>query len=499
MTKAVLRAQWCTNRWAQEFSRSLLSAAMDRLSQRTELNTFVQEVLRQYAVDPPDGGVGRYFSAHDSRRNEVASLEWSPPFHLEFTTTDDGSGIYFADDTDRENTITLFEFTMSFCGAGSERHEKLQHPDQFGWLTLKDADTPLSVLINRIISNIMDVDDKNPEQFWTELSRVYDVPIKGPCGEECDRLYWRFNFRQQVAIDYLLSPERIPFKIPARIFQRAAAFDLRFQPSYSRRSELEWYTPRYIHHLFEIDPTSMPRKDPIMLRWATQACRRIRHFGYAYQRDRLQQRDSREYFEDYPADRQDIYRKQVMARYTFEAEVRMIRYMKTGENPYPLNCPAPYLHNAITQVEQTFGPGVDIAGDDEPGIEDETFEEEEFAALERQHKENVCFGPNPPELSFLDDNDYRGDKNSLDDDQTSNASEDFELEHDGIGSEPLNVFENGSFAIEVVNDPVKSVMPLLDRIGLELRQRGKIYWLSPDDCKLPTQFVTEFKWYRKPG
>jgi hypothetical protein len=497
ITKAVLRARWCTYRWAQELSRSLLSAAVDRLSRRTDLNTCVQEVLRQYAVASTDDRVERYFSASDSRRNEVASLECSYPLHLEFTTTEDGSPIFFADDTDHENTITLFEFTMSFCGAGSERHEKLQHPDQFGWLTPKSSDTPLSVLINRIIISTMEVDAKNPQQLWADLSQIYEEPIKDEYGEDCDRLYWRFNFRQQVAMDYFLSPERAPFNIPSRIFQRAAAFDLTFQPSYDRNSGIEWYTPRYIHHLFEIDPTSMPREDPTILRWASHACTRIRHFGYAYQKDRLQLRDSREYFEDSPMERLHTYRKQAMARYTFKVEVRMIRYLKTGETPYPLDCPAPHLHNAITQEEQTFGPGVDIAGDDEADIEEETFDQEVLATLDRQHREQIYFGPNPPELSFLDDNDYRGDKNSPDDDQTSNASANFEPERD-INTEPSNVFENGSFAIEVVDHPGKGVIPMLDRIGLELRQRGKIYWLSPDDCKLPSQFVEDFKWYKKP-
>ncbi|KEF62343.1 uncharacterized protein A1O9_00315 [Exophiala aquamarina CBS 119918] len=510
ITKAVLRARWCINSWVLEFSRNLLSAAVDRLSQRSDLISYAQRVIQNYKVDLSDTNSRKFWSAHNDRRNEVASLEGSHPLQLEFTTAAEGSSIFFADDTDDENSITMFQFTMTFCGAGLERHECLSFLGMDGDRMFRVADKPFSEYMNLLICNTTGINDKETERFWTDLGRVYRGPVGDDWYEECDRLYWRFNWRQQVAIDYFLSPENSPFRIPSLTFRRAAVSDLRNRHCPERRDGIgHHFRPCFIHFIFEIDPTSLPRKDPIVLRWAVRACERIRHFGDAYQRDRIEHREHGVYDEG-DWEYQSTRRNQVFAKYTFDVEVRMIRYIKTGENPYPPDCPAPYLHNPITQLEATLVPGIDMAGDDENDIvEDDYSDEEEIAALNRWHREQICFGPNPPELGFLDHDDYRDQRVIEHDGNDSDAGALESWEADNLGDPapeqdwdvegPPNVFENGSFEIQVINDPAKDphVAPLLDPIATELRQHGKVYWLSANDCHLPSQFHSDFKWYKK--
>ena len=534
IAKSVLRSRWCINGWVLEFSRCLLKAAMDRLSQRTDLSRPVQDVIRSYQAtqadkSPRNNRYTDYWSFNESRSNTIAALDASYPLHIEFTTTANGSPIFFADDTDDENTITIFEFTMTFCGAGLERHETLNFGDMEGEIMFRVAEKPFSEYMNSLIYNTMGISKTDVEWFWTDLARIYRGPIGDVWYEECDRLYWRFNWRQKVAIDYFLSPEQSPFRIPAQTFRRAAVSDLRSRRHCERRGELGYYfIPRFIHFLFEVDPISLPREDPILLRWVVRACQRIRHFGDAYQRDRITHRDLGGYHEG-EWDYQSIRRNQVLAKYTFDVEVRMVHYVKTGENPYPLDCPAPHLHNPITHLEATLVPGIDMAGDNEPNIvEDDYSDEEEIASLDRWHREQVRFGPNPPELSFLDHDDYRVQRVPDDDDKASDsgASESWEDNNLGIPKEvedleesvywetndlgiaalhrrdntlkPVDDFENGSFEILVVNKPVGELEQSLDRIATELRQPCGPYWLSRNDCELPSQFVSDVRWYKKP-
>lgn len=510
IAKAVLRARWCINGWVLELSRSLLRAAVDRLSQRTDLNSYVQRVIQNYKDSLPDHQSRICWSSQDNRGSTVASLEGSHPLQLEFTTTVGGWPIFFADDTDDENTITLFQFTMTFCGAGLERHEYLKFYGMDGEWMFQVADKPFSEYMNRLICDTMNTSDKDVGQFWTDFARIYRGPVGDDWYEECDRLYWRFNWRQQVAIDYFLSPETSPFRIPSHTFRRAAVSDLMLRRRCERREGTGYYfIPCFIHFLFEIDPISLPREDPILLRWAVRACQRIRYFGDAFQRGRISHREHGVYNEG-DWDYQSARREQVFAKYTFDVEVRMIRYIKTGENPYPLDCPAPHLHNPITQLEATLAPGIDMAGDDEPDIvEEEYSDEEEIAALDRWHKEQIRFGPNPPELSFLDRGDYREERGTDDDDKDSDLdSSEFWKANDlglaipdqdsDIDKSPSGL-QNGSFEIQVVNDPAKDLEPFLDRIATQLRRRGKVYWLSANDCHVPSEFVSEFKWYKRPN
>lgn len=500
MTKAVLRARWCTNRWAVELSQSLLRSAMDRLSHRTDLNIYVQKVLRQYESDCSTSESSRYYNADDSRRNQVAVLECYFPLYLEFTTTEDGSGIFFADDTDDENTVTLFEFTMTFGGAGAERHQRLQSSGQYAWNGPKPDDEPFSSFMTDIIANTVDVTVKQRDEFWTPLSCIYTESVDDPYGGECERLQWRFNFRQKVAVDYLLSPESLPFQISSEIFRRAIKQDLTAysDPAYYGISS---YEPRYIHHLFEIDPTSMPREEPSVLHWASRACERIRAFAHIYQQERVEQRRVNAYSSEFSlSGRSNTRTKQVLAKYTFDVEVRMIRYLKTGEPPYSLNHPAPHLHNAITQLGEILGPEVDMAADDEEPLEGDSSDEEELPI------EHYSKGPNPPELGFLHQDDYRGStteaRDETEDGQASISSspqeDDLESAYPGVDTKPSGWFENGSFAIEVLKGPAESVRTSLDSIALQLREGGRISWLSADDCKIPAQFVADYKWYKAP-
>ncbi|KAK5057614.1 hypothetical protein LTR84_011614 [Exophiala bonariae] len=477
MTKAVLRSLWCTDRWAVNLSQSLLNAAMYRLSQRTDLNTYVREVVRKYQSDSSTAVTSAGHDSSNLWRQTVASLDCHHPLHLEFTTTEGATGIFFADDTDDENTITLFEFTMTFCGAGSERHEQLRPGGRYtSGRGLNPVGEPFSVYVTSMIMNTMDVDATRRDEFWTGLDRFYAEPLSDIYGGECDRLHWRFGFRQQVAISYLLSPEKFPFRISSEIYRRAIDHDVGLLLNTWAHS-LSTYVPRYVHFLFEIDPMSMPRQDPIILRWAHDACYRIRLFGQVYQQERLERLDDGE-DEPWPG-RTAQRRQQVLAKYTFDVEVRMVRYIKTGEPPYPPNDPAPHLQNAITQLGDILGPSLDIAAEDE----------EEIAV-------NPLEDPNPPELGFLQHDDYRTKPRRPEDDQ-----EDKEKEDEGLDASPLlslESFENGTFTMGIIKDPVESVLPSLDQIALELRQRGKIYWLSPDDCKIPSQFVKDYKWYKEP-
>lgn len=499
MTKAVLRSRWCTDRWAVEFSQNLLDVAMHRLSQRTDLNSYVRQLVRNYQAESSATATSAGYESANMWRQTVADLDCYHPLHLELTTTETETGIFFADDTDDENSITVFEFTMTFCGAGMERHEQLRPSAKYdSGRGLKPVDEPFSVFVNSIITSTMDTDEKQRDEFWTDLGRIYTGPLQDMYGE-CERPHWRFNFRQQVAVDYFLAPERLPFRISSEIFRQAIRMDLdvHFDSYYYGISA---YVPRYVHHLFEIDPTSLPREDPVVVRWASNACYRIRLFAKVYQGERLQRLDDGE-DEPWPG-RANQRRKQVLAKYTFDVEVRMVRYIKTGQSPYPPDDPAPHLQNAITQLGEILGPALDVATEDERLPEAETDGEEE------QLIPQSIQGPNPPELSFLDQDDYResprGTEDEKDDDQTSTSSSSpqprnvFTLDHLDDSRKPPEGFENGSFTIEVVKDPVESVLPSLDRIGLELRQRGKIYWLSPDDCKIPAQFVDDYKWYKKP-
>lgn len=521
-----------------DFTESLLDAAVTRLSQREDINRYVRDIIDQFQRrvpgQPQHGGRANYqLSSRCGRWNQAyALLGCSGPFSMECLATEDESPIFFADDTDDENCVTLFQFTMTFCGAGAEKHQELQMDDNewSAWLSKPD-DEPFVHIVHDVIKTTIrdDTDGANADAgpFWACLESICARYFNPVDSYEWDRR-GRFLFRQQVAINFLLSSERQPFRIPALIFRRAADQDLRYERSYWPYDPLlSQVAHTYIHQLFEIDPTSLPRGDPLIQQWAVVACQRIRHYTTPYQQYFLHRvigddDGNGAMARDYDRDRQWL------GRYLVDVETRMLRYIKTGEAPYGADHPAavaPHLHNPIEEFKKRCSGVADTAtyaAEHEP--EPETFDShEEGEAHAERYMRSLADGPMPTVLSsFLDESDFRRlsvlhacdprevhyalveDEDFGDGDITSygvsrSAVEAAVAAANGDGdddgeTQPKSESEPDETVVDWAADPDAT----LDHIAGSWRGETAPPWWTGSDSRIPRSLIDDLTWYKAP-
>ncbi|KIV95998.1 hypothetical protein PV10_03582 [Exophiala mesophila] len=294
MTKAVLRSRWCTAAWIKSFSMLFHSAAeLDASSRLTietgslDSNTVHHDHLRS-----------RYQSLRNHRNTSAISfvplqatdfaitIARDPKTHLNQLLSSDPSSLDIMDLDNDAGFDSATDFDLSDFDTSSHHDPRTQLWQwRFCGVICIDGqisfpshceDTPFRDLIWHLLGN---------RCFWSRLTDPFaslqdQLQMTNMSNPDDARSLWDW-----LALDYYYWPEDQPFKIAPHLFSIAAAQDMASFPSHPLEHDHEqggtttfqnFYGYAPFAHLFTLDPSSLPIKDPVIQQYGLFLVDRLR-------------------------------------------------------------------------------------------------------------------------------------------------------------------------------------------------------------------------------
>lgn len=353
MTRAVLNSRWCT--WAHVklwLLHNVKYAATQLLKSTTSCNRreWIEEYLQGGSTDV-ESLFGLCWSGEDEQKR---SWQLEPdPFDVRLTRDTDIDDDPWRRDAEHDRDYHQDPFT-------AEWHDELVLQCQmriFGAVTIGEEkkqtwvpDFPDDAHFRRVVAEYsgLTIEKMKPPpstfDFWQLLE---DRAVRATRNS-----HW---LRETLAIDYFLSPEDQPYSVSPRLYRAAAAADLRLaSPIFFRRGS---YLP-VLHVLFMIDPLSLPRTDPMVLAWAAEARGRVLEC-----RDNLM--DIRDEIEELldeqdgrlrDTDRNKYRARKLELKQSFEMDLNVLRYMKTGSPTIKVDAFAPAFAEPLPWLGERLNP-----------------------------------------------------------------------------------------------------------------------------------------------
>ncbi|KAJ9608084.1 hypothetical protein H2200_007072 [Cladophialophora chaetospira] len=259
MTKAVLRSRWCTFGFAESFLIDLPSVAIDAcldfldyggslaghrqqeldLLERLQVSQEKYRVQRQVLTGPWFSISASHFETSIDYlarvdRNNDADVQ---VIHL--------FGWY-------DSRVVLHHFDWLFCGTGF-----MESPCNGSVLPT----TPFRQLVENGIRQSLN------NRIWANDTRLYPHNDWAPADSSSSLS------PTAVALDFYFHPENQPFKLNPVLFCLTAAAEIQ---RYFGDPDIQFSrTWRGFHFLFGVDPTSLPRTDPVIISYARFLLRRV--------------------------------------------------------------------------------------------------------------------------------------------------------------------------------------------------------------------------------
>ncbi len=215
-------------------------------------------------------------------------------------------------------------------------------------------------------------------------------------NSECDE---RWDSREKssewlsawMAADFVQYPEDHPFKVSPSAYRRAAICDLYENPLVGgwTFNGFESYTLLYVAHLFYLDPYSLPRTDPILLRWAAWTKRDLENYKKMWEGSYWQGLPY-PIANDLNSQRERDHR--VQSTFLYQAHLDVLHYVKTGKP-----------RSALKACD------FDMTGTLDPCRDPEALQPHKPGALPWSDECLILHGAKPPaseDLSFLSPDDF---------------------------------------------------------------------------------------------
>lgn len=324
MTWAVLNSRWCT--WGQV-----------KLWLEDNLRHAVRHLL---AVAKPESSAGNILDFMDGKTDlgDLMMLCWwakdeaGRSWHLEtcmwdirITRDSDITEDEWALDAEMEEDYAADAFNAEWSSDLIVQYQMRI----FGILTIGqekscnycyDDEAPFREVVDSLAG--FNIEDIQPQprsmDFWQLL------------GERAVRATRNSHWlRETLAIEHFFWPEDQPFKVSPLLFRAAALADIQLEDVlYEKRGS---FLP-VLGVLFDVDPSSLPRKDPALLLWAATARKRIFDFSenLALLREKVdEQKEERGgLLNNY--DRNKYRAKKLEHKYCYEMDWKIVFYILTG-------------------------------------------------------------------------------------------------------------------------------------------------------------------------
>ena len=270
MTKAVLDSRWCTYGQVEQWLSDNLHYAVTQLlavAKPSNAKPKIEKFLRGETHVASLTTAAWWAQDEEKRSWQLETDMWDILLLRDSDIRDDEK----AEDEEDEEAYERDAFTAEW------RHELvLQFQMRFlGVLTFGDEKSFYGTLhrtepFRRVIQSLMGFDSEaeNPKtpatDFWQLLDDRAILATRNA--------HW---LRETLAIEFYFYPEDQPFKVSPRLYRAAALADINLERVVSAKRGS--YVP-VLYALFEVDPLSLPKKDPALCVWAKRARRRILQF-----------------------------------------------------------------------------------------------------------------------------------------------------------------------------------------------------------------------------
>ncbi|KAK4935704.1 hypothetical protein LTR10_023287 [Elasticomyces elasticus] len=245
MTKAVLRARWCTCGWTLNLIISARKERLDRIARSMSQET--RQGFLELMVKLPEFDDSLPNCQWDDGVDNFNLVDYAPEH-------DDPYLGALSQKVDDSALKAMFMQCVPI-NAASDSHFGTKFADS-------SREAPLKMYIEAYLREEVARWDSHGE-LWPTLDCLAQRSFRDLTLEEETSKDW---LRYMIAIDYYFHPEDHPFKISPSAFRQAAILDA---CDYNDNPEhiLDYQIPRVLL-LFELDPLSTPHRDPALLRWA---------------------------------------------------------------------------------------------------------------------------------------------------------------------------------------------------------------------------------------
>ncbi len=271
LTRAILGSRWCTwglvKSWLADNLRyavtQLLAVATPsksghNIEEFMRGETHLESLVRRawWAKDIDDGRSWQL----ETCMWDIRLLRDSDLYDSEKAREADHESLLYGDAFHAEWTFDIsLQFQMRIFGVltiGEEKSQSLEAESR--------SSDPFRDVVKSLAGLSLDDMRRQPSSldYWQLLEERAIRATRNP--------QW---LRETLAIQYFFYPEDQPFKVSPALYRAAALADLNLEEALYDGT----YIP-VLHVLFQVDPLSLPRKDPALLAWAAKARRRILDF-----------------------------------------------------------------------------------------------------------------------------------------------------------------------------------------------------------------------------